>query len=376
MIPFDSGMLLVANDERLLLYNESAARIWSGLEAGADPEEMAEILSRTNGADAEAVRRDIASLIAEWRSEKVLPGAVSAPSPKERKPLPPRSRSPERWVCGIRGRKIGFAVDDAGSARMVRLLLDPLVTGSTDAEAWIEVRDCGGGESAVLTDGIERARVRNGIGLRDTVHAALFDLAWPDRPISALIHGGAVAREGKGLCFAGSAGSGKTTLIAHLAKTGWDYLGDDMAPVDGGGELLPWPTPLSVKAGSWPALEALHPGLEWGRPFEAAKGPARLLMPADGAWDSEPVPIRAFVFPRFDREAEAALVAVAPIEALSRLFEAGLWLGHPLTEERVRAFLAWFGKIPAYALTYSCLEEAETLAAGLFDARPPETARS
>ena len=364
MISFHSGMLLVSNEQRLLVYNDSAARIWNGLAAGADADEIARILSHLDGADPERVRCDVEDLIAEWRTENVLPGAVPGAA-RASKPLPPQSSTPERWICRIRGRTIGFAVDDPASAHMVRLLLEHLIVDAGAAEAWIEVRQAGGGESAVLLDGRERARVSNGIGLRDTVHAALFELVWPERPISALIHGGAIARGGSAICFAGSAGSGKTTLIAHLSNRGFDYLGDDMVPADRDGVMLPWPTPLSLKQGSWDLLGGLHADLAWGRTFEAAKGPARLLMPPLEAWDREPTPIAALVFPSYEPEAAGQLMPLEPLDALSALFHAGLWLGHPLTEARVRIFLDWFERVPAFALAYSRLDEAERLVAGL-----------
>jgi hypothetical protein len=63
-----------------------------------------------------------------------------------------------------------------------------------------------------------------------------------------------------------------------------------------------------------------------------------------------------------------------PLEALSRLFAAGLWLGHPLTEARVRTFLDWFGQVPAFTLAYTRLEEAKRVLSSLFDELPARRA--
>ena len=54
------------------------------------------------------------------------------------------------------------------------------------------------------------------------------------------------------------------------------------------------------------------------------------------------------------------LVELRPFEALERLYKAGIWLGHPLDPDRIRQFLAWLRRTPAYALTYSRLNEAES----------------
>jgi hypothetical protein len=40
------------------------------------------------------------------------------------------------------------------------------------------------------------------------------------------------------------------------------------------------------------------------------------------------------------------------------LREAGVWLGHPLTKERVGRVAAWLERVPCYALRYANLPAA------------------
>ena len=356
-IEFDGGMLLVADAERLLLLNESASRIWKGLAAGLTPDEIAAALAEGNGEDAAAIQADVGMVVAQANALLGEPSAPTSPA------VPPLSGEPiwaAQWMCRVRGRQFSLAVENPAHGRQLKLLLGHLEVEDGVAEMRLEVRDAGSGRSVIVQDGRERARISGIIGLRGTIHAAMIERLWPDRPFCALIHGGAVALGETGICFPAFAGSGKTTLIAHLIGRGFDYLSDDLTPVDASGTMLPWPMPLSVKQGSWRAIEQVHPGLSDEPSFETLKGTARLLMPQADIVRDEPTRLGALVFPQYREDAQTDMVELRPFEALERLYKAGIWLGHPLDPDRVRQFLAWLRRTPAFSLTYSRLNEAES----------------
>ena len=356
-IDFDDGMLLVADAERLFLLNETACRIWKGLAAGLTPEEIAAALAAANGDGAATIRADVELVAAQ--ADALLDQAAAPEGPAD----PPLIRAPSwaaEWLCRVGGRRFSLAVENPVHVRQLKLLLGHLEVADGVAEMRLEVRDAGGDRSVILQDGRERARISGLAGLRGTIHAAMIERLWPDRPFCALIHGGAVALGETGICFPAFAGSGKTTLIAHLIGRGFDYLSDDLTPVDASGTMLPWPMPLSVKEGSWRAIDPVHPGLADQPSFETIKGKARLLMPPAESARDRPTRLGALVFPQYREGAETELVELRPFAALERLYKAGLWLGHPLDPERVRQFLAWLRCTPTYALTYSRLNEAES----------------
>ncbi len=363
-IPFDGGSLVAADDQRLLILNRAASEIWEALDAGWSPRELARTLSSSQGLDIEQLDREIGAIASVRDGHRTEAPLVAGAEDGLVAGDPTWST---RWRCRIRGRTIGFYVEEARRARALRPLLAHLECGDGPESLRIEVRKLGGGRSLVSVDGRPRAEIQGEVGLRDTVHAAIIAHLWPERALLTLIHGGAVALGGTGICLPAFAGSGKTTLIAWLGGRGFRYLADDMCPVDRSGHIIPWPVPLNVKEGSWMALSPLHPDLAKGRRLTTSKGRSTLVVPAGEVWQAEPISSSLLVFPRFEAGSGTGIEPLSPFMALERLVEAGMWLGHPLTDEKVRAFLAWLEAVPAYALTYGRLEEAEDAIRGLLD---------
>lgn len=66
-----------------------------------------------------------------------------------------------------------------------------------------------------------------------------------------LVHAGAVATpSGSGVLLPGASGSGKTSLVAGLVRSGWGYLSDEVGAIDPvTRQLCPYPKALSIKPG-------------------------------------------------------------------------------------------------------------------------------
>ena len=90
---------------------------------------------------------------------------------------------------------------------------------------------------------------------------------------------------------------------------------------------------------------------------------ARMLIPPASAWDADPVPLRRLVFPRFADGAEPHARRLSSFETIERLLTDRVWLGNPVTEQRMSAFLAWLDRTPAYALSYGSLADGMRLIA-------------
>ena len=68
----DGGVVLHLRTKRYFSLNETAAAIWSLLEASAAPEEIVERLARTYEVDAAAAARSLERLLAELAREELV----------------------------------------------------------------------------------------------------------------------------------------------------------------------------------------------------------------------------------------------------------------------------------------------------------------
>jgi coenzyme PQQ synthesis protein D (PqqD) len=251
-IAFDGGLVVLAGDDRLFLLDDLAAQIWRSIECGLSATEITKALTEANPTQSAQIVRDVSVLLSQWRAEGLLDQSV---------PVAGRTRVPAaldtepvwagKWKCAFHNLVVEVAVENPEEARLLGRLLEHFPAGSVEPSARIEARENQGGEALIFVDGHEYARtctVRN-------VQRALLRLIWPNYPLCALIHGGAVALGDRAACFAGISGSGKTTLIACLVSQGLTYLADDLTAVDTVGRILPWPMPMSVKLGD--AVEQL-----------------------------------------------------------------------------------------------------------------------
>jgi hypothetical protein len=64
---------------------------------------------------------------------------------------------------------------------------------------------------------------------------------------AVFVHAGAVAYNGRGIVIPGKSFSGKTTLVAALARAGAEYYSDEYAVIQPDGRLIPYPKELSLR---------------------------------------------------------------------------------------------------------------------------------
>ena len=153
-------------------------------------------------------------------------------------------------------------------------------------------------------------------------------------------------------------GSGKTTLTAALINGGFDYFADDLVALTAPkGTVLPWPLPLGVKSGSETVLAPYCPALAQARRYRTKGIDARLLIPAKSTWYADPVRLRTSVFPRFIEGAAPSLERISCLRAVEHLLADRIWIGNPITADRVVAFLDWLRQTPVYTCTYGNLDD-------------------
>lgn len=118
-----------------------------------------------------------------------------------------------------------------------------------------------------------------------------------------ILHAAVLERGGAALVMPAPPGSGKSTLCAALALSGWRLLSDELALVEpASGRIWPLCRPVSLKNRSIDVIRALAPDAVFGRVAEGtAKGSVAHLRVngADVARMDEPAGAGWVVFPRY-----------------------------------------------------------------------------
>ena len=190
----------------------------------------------------------------------------------------------------------------------------------------------------------------------------LLSLEHPNTTFLAYCHAAAVTRGSQSVLMPGSSGVGKSTLTAFLVAQGFVYLGDDIVAIgEVGDALLPLPTCLSVKSGSWLTLQKFFPILpqlptlsRYGRLIRYVEPQNNYEVRAVG-----PAPC-AVVFPAYSVGQPTRLTPLTPIQTMIRLLGAHVAFLAPATREKLEKFIRFVEQTPAYELTYSELPSALT----------------
>lgn len=369
----EGGLLLLDRASNCLFaYNDTSRHVWDLIEAGRTEEQLECEFAEVWGIPLALARADIRSIVAQWRLQNILVGGRGKRRPA---PVTPRSSviddrhrasTPNwtsEWVCTIRGTTIAFAAESELPGP-IRLLFAHLETPDAEPQVRIEVRDGPSGERVLVENGRERMRTNDPAEAVGALFVAVLERTRENLQWFALIHGAALGRDRQGLALVGPSGSGKSTLAAGLVSKGYDFLADDLVALsEPNGTIVPWPLPLSVKQGSFAVLSAQHPQLTHAPSYRTKGVDARMLEPPTRAWDAEPVPLRNLVFPRFVDGAAPELRRMSSFEAIERLLSDRIWLGNPITEQRISVFLEWLDRTPAHALSYGSLDDGVRLIA-------------
>lgn len=98
-----------------------------------------------------------------------------------------------------------------------------------------------------------------------------------------ILHSGVVAFDGRAVIVPGRPGAGKSTTTTALLLRGFDYLSDETGPIRPDLRITPYPKPVVIGRGSWPAVP------------EAARGRVDLACGDLDAWWLDPALLGAGV---------------------------------------------------------------------------------
>ncbi len=365
----EGGLLLLERSSNsLFAFNETARHVWDLIEAGNSQANLVSEFAETWGISRSLAQQDIHSIMAHWQKHGLLSGGDGGPvqiacvedAAVDFNPAVPPLPLAE-WVCTIRGIPMAISIDKQPIAP-IRELFRHLETPNATPRSQIKISVAGANTMVLTQDGRERLRTADPAEAAGALYIAILERIHPDVRWFALIHGAALAHNGHGLALVGSSGSGKSTLTAALMATGFDYLSDDLIALSEPTKaIVPLPLPLSIKPGSFDVVSRLWPELAQAPSYRTKGLDARLLVPPAAAWDAQPAALRRVVFPHYAAGVHPQLTRLSPFQTIERLLSDRIWLGSPITEERVTAFLAWLEDTPAYALTYADLDGAVRL---------------
>lgn len=348
-------------EDRLLVLNGTAKIVWDLLDQGWRAPDIASQFARQFGIAEEQAAHDVGLVLADLSH-----GRPSAEHNRARPglwgdgPVSPDTRQDGPADCGAfrfgqHRIRVLSSVAGLDSAFFLRFRHRALANGSDE----LEISPDGGGYRLTFCGEIV-AEVQAIGQIAARLIDLLLSLEHRGKPMLAFCHAAAVSRAGRSLLMPGSSGTGKSTLTAFLVANGFAYLGDDLVAIGSEGmALLPLPTSLSIKAGSWPILESLYPVLPDLATLHRYGRSIRYLEPRGhyAALEAANAPA-AIVFPAYCEGAATSLQALPPVETMIRLLGAHARLSHPGSAAKLAELIHFVERTPAYQLSYGDLPSA------------------
>jgi len=172
-----------------------------------------------------------------------------------------------------------------------------------------------------------------------------------------LIHGAFLVREGRGLLLSGVPGAGKTTLCVALAKSGWDYQGDDIVRLESSGKAMGTPFAACVKSDAWPLVAEYAPEIAELPIYRRSDGKdVRYLRAAPSK--RRPRSIDFILLLSRRPGATPNFEPVEPLDAFSTLLESAFSAKGAISATALKTFANAIEGAASFRFTYSDLADA------------------
>jgi len=322
-VPMENNLVVFKQGENTLyLFNASARLIWEYLAQGHEREQTCTLLAEQFDIAPEIIMRDYDQALSDWREKGLMTSEASDVK--------------ENTVSGNRADE-----DFALTNKAVALRRRYTIFGVT------------------LEIGFQNADLEAMVHPLCALIHEIICLIHPQKNQMTVIHASAVRNDTCGIIFPALGGSGKSTLTAALIRSGFDYLGDDVVPVENQHQhAVAVPLSLCLKSGSWPVLSSYYPELKETPAYRRYYKDVKYIHPP-GVWDADTQagwPVKCLIFPQYKQNNPVSLQRIAPTEALQRLIDAGVWVSSE--PDDVRLFIDWIESLPCYDLSFESLEEA------------------
>ena len=348
-LPFGEHLVLASGErEPLRLLDAIGAAVWRRLAAGDDCAAAASYLTTQFGLPLHDAETHVASVV----SALVVVPRPELPTATVPQPTTRRRRPSRRRIYALCGQPIAVDFAPPELDALIHARFSHSERPNAEPAASLEVLRTGTGY-ALHETGRPPLAAGTAHALTGELVRRFVELSHPPTRWIAVLHAAALAVRGAAVLLAGSNGSGKSILAAALAAEGYGYLSDDCAPIDRQGRVFPVPFGLCIKEPGWMAAWHL-PGVAHAPVQITNRQRCRYI--AQPAPPPGPMPPRLIVFPKYVEGALCSLHRVEPAETLRRLVGSRAWLSNAPRD--IEAMLALLAALPAFVLTYGCLDEA------------------
>lgn len=371
-------MLYYPVSDSLLILNATGKMVWELLQEGYGEDEISAAIAQQFGISEEHALHDIGPVIAELATAGLQGEAkegVTFSDTSHAGNVAPNGDS-ELGDCGTfrfgeKRIRIRCSASEVLGSFLSRFR--HRAVGDGDGTEVLQISESNSGYRLTFRE-IVVDEVTTTAAMISRVVQFLMRMEHPNTSFLAFCHAAAVCRGNQALLMPGGSGTGKSTLTGFLLAHGFTYLCDDVIAIgEDEAALLPLPTCLSIKSGSWSVLEPIYHVLaelptfnRYGRLLRYVEPQGNYeVMPAAGAPS-------AIVFPAYQAGVLTRVQSLGPLETMIRLTGAHAALSRPATQRKLEKFLRFVEQTPAYELTYSELPSALKAIEDLLAAQPQQ----
>jgi hypothetical protein len=172
-----------------------------------------------------------------------------------------------------------------------------------------------------------------------------------------LVHAAFLVRDDQGILISGAPGAGKTTLCVALARSGFEYHGDDIVRLESNGKAVGTPFAACVKSAAWPLVEPYVPEIATLPVYRRAdeKDVRYLQMPPA---KRHPRSIDFVLLLSRQEGAVPAFVPLEPLDAFSVLLESAFSSKGSITAPALKTFATAIDSAASFRFIYSSLPDA------------------